>query len=100
MKHVQDIVPVMITISGLRFNEVNNMDGRRKKYKWELRITPCDYWDRHPNDVFADDDGEIKFMWFEKVEDAFRFIGARLKRERCGYSGVLNGQEYVLMRMK
>lgn len=70
------------------------------KRQYELRIMPIDYWDRHPLNIFAEDDGEIKTMRFDTVRDAFEYIGGKLKRERCGWAGSDNNYEYCLMRVR
>ena len=73
-------------------------------YKWELRIMPSDYWEEHPNDIFAYDDKTIKnsiqIMRFETREDAYKLIGEKLKKKECGvYYKEIDGKEYLLMRL-
>ena len=67
---------------------------------WELRITPVDYWERHPNEMFADaNDPEISILYFDKLSSVFEFVGGKLKRERCGYSGTKDGNDYCAMKI-
>lgn len=66
--------------------------------KWYLRMTPEDYWDRHPDIALAADDGEIRDYGFNKKADAVAFIGAGMKKVCAGcYHAARNGYIYTLV---
>lgn len=57
--------------------------------KWKLTITQ---WKNHQQ--YKD---TIKY--FKTLNDVWNYLGFKLKRQRCGYSGMFGNTEYVLLRV-
>ena len=57
--------------------------------KWKLTITQ---WKNHQQ--YKD---TIKY--FKTLKDVWNYLGFKLKRQRCGYSGMMGDTEYVLLKV-
>ena len=69
----------------------------KKTDAWELRAIPADYWEKHPESWCANGN-DVTLKYFARLSDAFDYIGCKLHRERCGYSGIVGNIEYTITR--
>ena len=64
---------------------------------WKLE---CINWDDIKNGRYDGDIASNTYTdgLFTKLEDVWNYLGFRLKRERCGYSGMMKGTEFRLTK--
>ena len=67
------------------------------RLSWHLEIV---HWDdiktkKYGGDRFCNTEIENFFT----LGEVWKFLGFRLKKERCGYAGIRNNTEYILTRM-
>ena len=69
----------------------------RAKLTWHLEMVDWSAIER--GDFGGDHFCNTKVENFFTLSDVWAFLGFKLKRQRCGYSGMRNNVEYVLLRL-
>lgn len=85
-----------------RFQALTDAEDRKNKMKrvflmgglrWRLEIMDIEEFERTGERFHC-----TEVQCFFTLSDVWNFLGFRLKKERCGYSGIKNGFFYCLMR--
>ena len=64
---------------------ISSMEHNKPDYKWKLTI-----------EHFSDK----RIMFFTKLSNVWEYLGFKLKKERCGYAGIMNNTEYIVERIR